>query len=654
MLRLLPRRAASFAVSFSGTLSLLFVLACKDDGLPPEETALPPGDSAADDSGEPVDADGDGVPASEDCDDNDAAVSPSAEELCDGIDNNCDGAVDEGATDATAWYDDGDGDGYGAGEATLACAPEEGQVAQAEDCDDARAEINPGAAETDCADPTDYNCDGSTGFADADGDGFAACEECDDGAAAVNPDATEICDGLDNDCDGAVDPTSAEGAPSWYADGDGDSFGDATRPTVACEAPEGHVADATDCDDGVGAVNPDAVEVCDGVDNDCDGLIDPASADGAPTWYADTDGDGFGDVDAAVISCEAPSGAVADATDCDDAAPDTNPDGQEVCGGGDEDCDGLLDDEDGSVDLSTAATGYIDADGDGFGADLIVACELPSTAVSDDTDCDDADPSNYPSAAERCDGVDNDCDGVDDTIGYWPMDEGSGSTVYDAAGLGLSGAVTSGTWTTGKIGQAINFNGSSTTITMTPTGQGARPRRGPHGLGLGEARQAQQLKLGHRALRGHLGHHGLLRRHLLLGLLQDEHGLVQRRGDVEQRHHQLSDVLRARRRLAPPARHLEPRRHPGHLRRRCALGLGHERPQEPRQRRRAVPCGRRHQLRQPDALLRRRDRRGEALLLRGERRPGLRRLLRQLALLNDRDQGSFLSTTTRRGRPSRS
>ncbi|MEY3212343.1 MAG: hypothetical protein RIT28_2824, partial [Pseudomonadota bacterium] len=129
MLSLLTRRGASISCSL-----LLFVLACKDDGVTPEETALPPGDSGGADSGAPVDEDGDGVPASEDCDDGDAAVSPNAEELCDGIDNDCDGAVDVGASDATAWYTDEDGDGYGAGAPTVACEPIEGQVAQADDC----------------------------------------------------------------------------------------------------------------------------------------------------------------------------------------------------------------------------------------------------------------------------------------------------------------------------------------------------------------------------------------------------------------------------------------------------------------------------------------------------------------------------------------
>ena len=106
MLSLLSRRAAPLSCAL-----LLFAFACKDDSVTPEDTALPPGDSGGADSSEPLDVDGDGVPASEDCDDNDAAVSPNAQELCDGIDNNCDGAVDEGAADATPWYSDVDGDG---------------------------------------------------------------------------------------------------------------------------------------------------------------------------------------------------------------------------------------------------------------------------------------------------------------------------------------------------------------------------------------------------------------------------------------------------------------------------------------------------------------------------------------------------------------
>ncbi|MCK6517561.1 putative metal-binding motif-containing protein, partial [Myxococcota bacterium] len=188
--------------------SLFALAACKDASDDVSSDSVP-----VDDSGptEVIDNDGDGVPAEEDCDDNDAAVNPSAAEACDGLDNNCDGAIDEGV--GTAWYADADGDGFGDDAAeTIACEPPEGAVDVGGDCDDADAAYNPGAAETDCADPNDYNCDGSVGYNDGDGDGFAACEECDDGDVAVNPNAEEICDERDNNCDGSTD----EGVTSTF------------------------------------------------------------------------------------------------------------------------------------------------------------------------------------------------------------------------------------------------------------------------------------------------------------------------------------------------------------------------------------------------------------------------------------------------------
>ena len=392
-------------------LILLGLAACdpSDDKLPPE--SLPPGDSG----GEAVDEDGDGSPAGEDCDDTDPAVSPSAEERCDGIDNDCDGAVDDDATDATAWTTDADGDGYGAGTPTLACEPPEGTVSQDGDCDDADARYNPGAEETDCADPNDYNCDGSTGFADTDGDGFAACQECDDADGAVNPDATEVCDGLDNNCDGITDGADAADAQTVYADTDGDSYGDADFPLVTCERPEGYAERALDCDDGDGAVNPDATEVCDGLDNNCDGATDEDTAADANTYYADRDGDGHGDADYALAACEAPTGYVATHEDCDDGDGAVSPDGVEVCDEVDNDCDGTVDEP----DAADAASFYDDTDGDGYGDPdaLSLACEAPSGAVADNTDCDDAVININPGAAEACDGLDNNCDGdIDDGV----------------------------------------------------------------------------------------------------------------------------------------------------------------------------------------------------------------------------------------------
>ena len=390
-------------------LLLLGLAACGADKAVNE--SLPPDDSGA----EGVDADGDGYLAGEDCDDADPEVRPSAKELCDGLDNDCDGAIDDDATDATAWTTDADGDGYGAGEPLLACEAPEGAVSQDGDCDDADPRYNPGADEADCADPNDYNCDGSTGYADTDGDGFAACQECDDGDGAVNPDAAEVCDGIDNNCDGLTDGPDAADAQTVYADTDGDGYGDADFPLQSCALPEGYAAQALDCDDGDGAVNPDAAEVCDDLDNNCDGTIDEADAADASTYYADRDGDGHGDADYGLAACEAPTGYVATAEDCDDGDGAVSPDAEEVCDRVDNDCDGTTDEP----DAADAGSFYADGDGDGYGDPAAVtrACAAPSGAVADKTDCDDAESATNPGAAEACDGVDNDCDGsIDDGV----------------------------------------------------------------------------------------------------------------------------------------------------------------------------------------------------------------------------------------------
>lgn len=112
---------------------------------------------------------------------------------------------------------------------------------------------------------------GTVSFTDADGDGYASNVDCNDADAAINPGADEICDGIDNNCNGDIDEA---GGATWYADADGDTYGDAAATTVSCDAPMGYVADNTDCNDGDDAINPAATEVCDGVDNNCDGNID--------------------------------------------------------------------------------------------------------------------------------------------------------------------------------------------------------------------------------------------------------------------------------------------------------------------------------------------------------------------------------------------
>ncbi len=183
-----------------------------------------------------------------------------------------------------------------------------------------------------------------TGGVDQDQDGFAVSEgDCDDHDAAISPVAPEYCNGLDDNCNGSVDEVGAVDGAKWSPDGDEDGFGssapeDAVR---ACASPEGFLEDASDCDDADADISPDAEEVCDAVDNNCDGQVDEGLSDGS-TWYADGDGDGFGDPNAAVHPCETPaSGYVTDNTDCNDLQDVVNPGAEDTPGNGiDEDCDG--------------------------------------------------------------------------------------------------------------------------------------------------------------------------------------------------------------------------------------------------------------------------------------------------------------------------
>ncbi len=213
------------------------------------------------------------VTNSTDCDDGAIAINPNAAETCDGVDNNCDGAIDEGVTGTL--YVDADGDGHGdPAQPVSGCEGAAGLAVEGDDCDDTNAAIHPDIVESDCTDLNDYNCDGLSPYEDADGDGWTTCEDCDDENAEASPDATEVCNDIDDDCDDAIDEDGAEDGTIWYADSDGDGYGDAATTAEACDQPTGYVDVGGDCDDMNRSVNPDIPEICDRFDDDCDGLVD--------------------------------------------------------------------------------------------------------------------------------------------------------------------------------------------------------------------------------------------------------------------------------------------------------------------------------------------------------------------------------------------
>ncbi|MFH1466274.1 MAG: MopE-related protein [Pseudomonadota bacterium] len=287
-----------------------------------------------------------------DCDDTAAATFPGADEHCDGTDTDCDGILDEDdALDASTWFRDGDGDGYGdPGMGTAACAPPSGYTADASDCDDGDAGINPAASEI-WYDGIDSDCDGASDY-DADGDGFDSAEyegeDCDDGDPEVNPEAEDAWyDGVDSDCDGASDyDADGDGFDSeTYGGDDCDDADPDTWPGAPDEPYDGEITDCDhasdydadgdgfdaeafggeDCDDANSAIHPGATEIWyDGVDDDCDGNDDDRDEDG---WPVDED--------------------------CDDLDPDSWPGGP----GLDEDCQPVVPDDSGDTGEGGALKG---------------------------------------------------------------------------------------------------------------------------------------------------------------------------------------------------------------------------------------------------------------------------------------------------------
>ena len=372
-------------------------------------------------------------------------------EVCNDIDDDCDGATDEFVCPLY----DLDGDGF---------SVEQG------DCDDSRAEKFPGAPEP-CCDPTlgaagqeicDLDCNQliiPCAFGDADSDGFTVAQgDCDDGDPQAYPGAPEKCDdGLDQDCD-ELDLICAT-----VADADFDGF-----------------HSGVDCNDTNNKVNPWATETCNFIDDDCDGLIDEGNPTGkvgtcgpdvpecapgtwvcvhdiktstvqvlcvTPSFQADEicnalDDDCDFEVDESFfelgLPCDGPDGDL-----CENGQLVCNGDGSgltcgveeqqdlvEVCDTADNDCDGETDE---GLEFDGNPLGGL-CDGTGECGPGVVMCSLLSVA----TCSTNSDGAFSQAELETCNGKDDDCDGLtDEAFAYKGLAIGAECEGIGACGAGV-------------------------------------------------------------------------------------------------------------------------------------------------------------------------------------------------------------------------
>jgi len=292
-----------------------------------------------------VDNDNDGYSPPSDCDDDNPLVHPEAAEVCDGKDNDCDGAVDEGC----------------------------------------------------------YTCP-----IDRDGDSVMECDDCNDNDRTVYPGAVEVCDGKDNDCDGAVD----EGCCVCYDDKDGDGY-----------------SDCWDCNDNDNTVYPGAKELCDGIDNDCDGETDEgASCHYVTIWIDKECGGYYNDGERVEIYFEirssAPTAVVTITGYPPQGAPEvlvsekTVPTNEVQVVYKTAICPIGLETLVITAEVTIKGKKLVLTDECSF---YVVDCRSPDmdndgydSTSSRGNDCDDTDPDVHPGAAEVCDGKDNNCNGFID------------------------------------------------------------------------------------------------------------------------------------------------------------------------------------------------------------------------------------------------
>jgi hypothetical protein len=419
-----------------------------------------------------------------DCNENVASINPGANEICNGIDDNCNGQSDEGVQ--STFYYDGDNDGFGtsavfSGEtaqnygasqylgswghtfnfptplnnlvtfnysitntaamsqcifrfydggnlvASVEAYPQNGEtISTVHNFTSPLFNItsvvvfsywNPAYLNS-----LTFNAIPSSVIGCTPPAGYAANNtDCDDYNANINPGEIDICNTVDDDCDSGIDNTL------YYTDADNDGYGDdSSAGVLVCLAPVGYVANNDDCNDTVDSVYLGSTEVCNNIDDDCDTQIDEGVQN---SYYADTDGDGFG-AGSVTLACTVSTGFVTTNTDCNNTNASVYPGATEVCNTIDDDCDS-------QIDEGVQNNYYVDTDGDGYGAGTVtLACTAPSGFVSNNTDCNNTSGTVNPGATEVCNSIDDDCD--------TQIDEGVQNSYYvdlDGDGYG-SGAVT--------------------------------------------------------------------------------------------------------------------------------------------------------------------------------------------------------------------
>jgi hypothetical protein len=223
----------------------------------------------------------------------------------------------------------------------------------------------------------------------------------------------EVCNGVDDNCDGVIDPIGAGGCTNYWDDNDGDGFG-VGLPVCSCAPPSfKSVTVGGDCNDLNTDVKPGAVEYCNGIDDNCDGGLDEPGADGCVEYYVDSDSDSFGDANNIVCLCKPNLQVTTLAGDCDDTKSGVHPDATEACNGYDDDCDAAIDE----LNADGCAPYFFDQDQDTFGVDGNFQCLCAAAGLFTAQavgDCDDTRADVAPFKLELCDGIDNNCNGATD------------------------------------------------------------------------------------------------------------------------------------------------------------------------------------------------------------------------------------------------